>query len=123
MSLWITDRLPNKEDCASSKGTFYEDYVWTMVAESVETDYWYHIEEGIAWQPIVIAKPEPYVAPPEPYVKPKRWQIEWDSRYHLWLVRDAEGHIGAVLCSDIPSPEKYRIAAEQITAIYNEVMP
>ena len=108
MSKWITDRQPVRNDS-------YEDSVWVMVMGHVVKNYWYNVELGDAWQPIVVETPEPYVAP-------NRWQMEWDSQYHQWLVRDAEGHIGAVLCSNSPSPEKYREAAERIAAIYNEVM-
>ena len=57
---WITDRTPSLDDCKGVNGTFYEEYVWTMVAGTVQTDYYYHIRPGIAWQPIVIEKPEPY---------------------------------------------------------------
>lgn len=108
MSEWITDRLPEMHE-QTSEG---EVWVFDEYKEYVIRNY----------QDIVLGTPWCEIEPPKTYGASNRWQMEWDSRYHQWLVRDAEGHIGAVLCSDSPSPEKYREAAERVAAIYNEVV-
>lgn len=112
MSKWITDRLPTREDCVSSERTLYEDFVWTMVAGSVVTDNWYNIKAGIAWQPIVIERPEPYVSPRS---RPKYFVMKDMFYKGLWAVYDG----GKYVTGRMPTQE----AAERFADLYNEVMP
>lgn len=102
MSEWITDRLPTRKDS-------YEDSVWVMVMGFVAKNYWYNVELGNAWQPIVIEKPEPYVAP-----EPKYRVSSEAGRPNQWSVLDG------IICIAVGLPT--REAAERIAAIYNEVM-
>ena len=112
MSEWIVDRRPTKEDCKGVLGTRYESQVWVNVLDTVVTHYFYHVEAGVAWHPIVIEKPEPYVAPKS---EPK-YVVMKDIYYtDSWAVYDGSKYVTGRL----PTRE----AAERIAAIFNEVMP
>jgi len=128
MSKWITDRLPTREDCASVEKTLYKDLVWTMVLDCVVTSEWRYVNPGIAWQPIVIERPEPYVAPKSNYYvqfrlvnelgKKNRWVVccrENTSPINDKTICDIDG----IQADNLPTYE----AAERVAAIYNEVMP
>lgn len=110
MSNWITDRKPTEEDCKGVLGTPYESQVWVNVLDTVETFDFFHVKTGVAWHPIVIEKPEPYVAPKPPRFIPVINVYDKGS----WAVVDEKRYFA----DGIPTRE----AAERIAAIYNEVM-
>lgn len=104
---WITDRKPEFKDAPYEK-------VWVMLKGRVYLTHYTNTILADAWQPVIS---------PEPYVKPKRWTVEWDGDYNIWILADSVTPSKGSLLMLHRNDDECRIIAERIAEIYNEMMP
>lgn len=96
MSEWITDRRPTEDD---------GKYVYSPYGNVC---LWSEFRDGEPWKPIPKC---------EPYVKPKKYKVVQFENAEWGVLRIADDKYVAHSI-----PWNYREAAEEIAAIYEEVM-